>query len=262
MRLIDRGLEAILMEGGAAAGLSLAAGLAGVAALGVVIPEFVEKLRTLPVFNNAHEHSAGVLREIASNQGVPCDRDRPSWSARDREALSALNAHVQEDLAQRLMAAGIDRFPRNEDELAVAADALAQANDPLGELLLVEQEPHISIGVSTPEGSGDMTLAFVQLKNVPEAALPNADPHLQRWTGFVNSSDFMDSMQEALGYAPPARLEMSMQRRYFPPTGEGEHAHAAVLVGDADWAERLFQRYPWARAADWVEPAAKEAKGL
>lgn len=244
MRLIDRGLEAILMEGGAAAGLSLAAGLAGVAVLGVVVPEFVEKLRALPVFNNHREHEAGRLRKIIANNGEPLGGGVYS-SRHPTRAIWELTTRDEADLARRLAAAGIDRFPRNQDELAVAADALAQANDPLGEFLLVEKEPHILIGVSPPSGTSDMTIAYVQLANVPEAHVPTESPAEE---GLVDSEDFMDSVQEAFDYAPAVpHLDWHLRRRYVMAGGDGPQLHSVILFGDEGWAERLFRRHASAR---------------
>jgi len=171
MRLIDRGLEAILIEGGKGVGLSLAAGLAGVAALGVVVPELVEKLRTLPIFS-------------AETNGLANRLQYPELT-RDR-------AGQRVELSLRLYAAGIrGDWPSTDAELAVAADALMEANDPLGECLAIRLDgntPYLITQRSWDVGDGDEHIG-IKLEYANDTTLVLVQ----------SPRDYRDSVLEAFG---------------------------------------------------------------
>lgn len=203
MRLIDRGLKAILMEGGAAAGLSLAAGLAGVATLGVVVPELVEKLRGLPIFHTNTDWHADVLlgrhpKLLGEGRAAMRVMTAPS-AARLRTAARLLypTSYAPDDpagVARRLVDAGVLSWPETDAELAVAADALMEANDPLGECAAIRlaNRPYLLIRPRArhqggPAGVGSYAIVL----------LDRRDTNWNQW----NPSDFRDSVAEAFDYA-------------------------------------------------------------
>jgi len=121
MRLIDRGLEAILMDGGGAAGLAaVGAAVAGLAALGVAVA--ASDIGKLPVFS------------IPENQ-------QPFRKINGRGRTRSLSASWWMRRPKRKPVL----FAKSDTELLVRADQLQEQGDPLGELIALQQarQPYI-----------------------------------------------------------------------------------------------------------------------
>ena len=123
MRLIDRGLEAILMDSGSTAGLAaVGAAMAGLAALGVAVA--ASDIGKLPVFSIPENQQP--FRKIAGR-----GRSRTvsgSWwlQSRGRGRKFVL-------------------FAKDDKELLVRADELQEQGNPLGELIALQRarQPYI-----------------------------------------------------------------------------------------------------------------------
>jgi len=219
MRLIDRGLEAILMDGGGAAGLSLAAGLAGVAALGVAVPELVERLRELPVFHTNTDWQADILlglqpkllgggraakREMAVSAAARARAGivKPSPHASVPGSLASYAPDDPAGVASRLVDAGVVYWPATDAERAVAADALMEANHPLGECVAIRlaNRPYLLIKPRARHQGGPAWVGSYAI-----ALLDRRDNNRNQWS----PSDFRDSVAEAFDYTHNSASDLS-----------------------------------------------------